>query len=371
MLRRLAILSTFYPYRGGIAQFNTNLMAALKEQNIDVKAFTFTRQYPDFLFPGKSQFAQAKQQMPQAHRVLDTINPWTYYSTARKIIADSPDFLLTRYWMPFFAPSLGTVSARVRRKGIKTIALVDNMIPHERRLGDKQLSRYFLKNHDGFVVMSPTVKADLLYLKPHARVIEIPHPLYNHFGVKTPKQEAREKLGIGADKKVVLFFGLIRRYKGLDLLIEAFEKLDSDYFLLIAGEPYEEVGFYEGLLKKLPQERFLFHPNYIPDSQVAEYFCAADICALPYKTATQSGVMAISLHFEIPMLVTRVGSLATLVEDFETGVVVEKPEVEEIRNAIVRFFAYPRSYQDQIMRAQRELSWQNFAKNLIAFCEQL
>jgi glycosyltransferase involved in cell wall biosynthesis len=370
-MNKMAILSTFYPYRGGIAQFNTNLLLALRSQQIEVEPFTFSRQYPNFLFPGKTQFAEEKQDAAQAARVLDTLNPLSYERTAKIILKSKPDVLLTRYWMPFFAPSLGWVAGKLKRRGTKTLALIDNMIPHEKRPGDRLLSRYFLNQHDAFVVMSEAVRSDLLELKPDAKILQISHPLYNHFGAKVSKLQARQNLGIPADKKVVLFFGLIRRYKGLDLLIEAFEKLPSDYFLLIAGEPYEDISFYQGLLAKLPENSYLFHPQYIGDDKVADYFCSADLCALPYKSATQSGVVAIALHFGLPILATQVGSLADPIIQYGTGLVIESPEAEPVRQAINAFFSKNISYEAQIQRAQSELGWENFAQKLIAFCKQL
>ncbi len=367
-MSKIAYLSTFYPYRGGIAQFNHNLFPAFRQ----AKAFTFTRQYPNFLFPGKTQFSEKKDDNIQAIRVLDTINPFSYFLTAQEITRYQPDVLLMKYWMPFFAPSFGTVSALLRRKGIKSIAILDNIAPHEKRPFDKWLNQFFVNQIDGFVVMSETVKKDLLRLKPNARYIQLPHPLYNHFGDKISKSEARRQLGIPEDKRVILFFGLIRHYKGLDLLINAFTKLSHDYFLLAAGDPYEDITDYQKLLSACDSSTYRFDPYYIADSEVVPYFSAADLCVLPYKTATQSGVVSIALHFGLPLLVTRVGSLADIVEQFETGIVVEKPEVEQIRQGIEYFFNQGSLYYEPgLTKAKQELSWGKFAEQLVAFSKEI
>src|SRR6185295_1202851 len=226
---KIAYLSTFYPFRGGISQFNASLYREL-EKNHEIKAYTFSRQYPDILFPGNSQYVSDNDPADKipAERILDTVNPLSYYSAASKINSFSPDIFLTKFWMPFFAPALGKVARKLNKKTTK-IAVLDNVIPHEKRPFDDNLIRYFLNSYDKFVVMSGKVKEDLLTLKPNAEFVQVMHPLYSHFGAKTDKRTARQKLNIGIEKKVLLFFGFIRDYKGLDLLIEALAMLPEDY----------------------------------------------------------------------------------------------------------------------------------------------
>jgi len=235
---RIAILSCFYPYRGGISQFNTCLLNELLKQHT-VKAFNFKRQYPNFLFPGKTQFVTKEDNaVPvESEALLDTANPFSYISTARKIREWKPDILIMRYWMSYFAPSLGYV-AKHMDKSCKVISILDNVVPHEPRFFDKPFTSYFLKGQDGYVVLCDAVEKDLLGFRPQARFINTPHPLYSHFGEKLDRDHAEKLLGLKPGKKNLLFFGLIREYKGLDILLEAFSQLDESYQLIIAGEPY-------------------------------------------------------------------------------------------------------------------------------------
>ncbi|HOG42195.1 MAG TPA: glycosyl transferase, partial [Bacteroidales bacterium] len=227
---KIAFLSTFYPFRGGIAQFNANLYEELGKEH-QVKAFTFKRQYPSLLFPGKTQYVteQDDAKVIESIAVLDSINPFSYFSTAKKIAGLEPDVVIMRYWISFLAPALGTVARLLRRKGIKVITITDNIIPHERKFFDKPFAKWFLKPINGCIAMSSSVLEDMLSLTPDKPYILKPHPPYDHFGAKMEKNEACERLGIKPDKKNLLFFGLIRDYKGLDLLIEAMGHLDDSY----------------------------------------------------------------------------------------------------------------------------------------------
>src|ERR1051326_768230 len=265
---KIAFLSTFFPFRGGIAQFNASLFRAF-EKNNQVKAFTFTRQYPDFLFPGETQMVTEKDNADKipSERILDTMNPFTYFSAARKIRSFSPDILLMKYWMSYMAPSLGTVAKKIK-KSSKVITILDNVIPHERRFFDDAFIKYFLKNNHGFVVMSDAVKNDLLKFIPGAKYIFHPHPLYDHFGKKGDAMEAKRKLNIPEGKKVILFFGFIRDYKGLDLLIDAISKLNNDYHLVICGEVYGSFDKYEGQIEELGlKNKISLYVRYISDEE--------------------------------------------------------------------------------------------------------
>ncbi|MEF9930930.1 MAG: glycosyltransferase, partial [Bacteroidales bacterium] len=307
---RIAILSCFYPYRGGISQFNACLLGELSKQHT-VKAYNFTRQYPNFLFPGKTQYVtEDDNAVPvESQALLDTANPFSYMATAKAIRNWDPDILIMRYWMSYFAPSLGYV-ARHMNKNCKIISILDNVIPHEQRFFDRPFTKYFLKPNNGYVVLCDAVKNDLLQFVPNANFINTPHPLYSHFGNKMSKNKAVEAIGIQKEKKNILFFGLIREYKGLDILLEAFATLDKSYQLIIAGEPYGSFEKYQKLIDSSPnKENIYVNTNYIKDSEVNKYFSAADVCVLPYRSATQSGISSISYHFEIPMITTNVGGL--------------------------------------------------------------
>ena len=250
---KIAYLSVFYPFRGGIAQFNANLYREL-EKTHTVQAYNFSRQYPSLLFPGKTQHVPKEDEAVQiaSQAVLDSINPFSYAKTAARINKEQPDLLLMRYWMPFFAPSLGTVARKVRKKGTKTLAIIDNLIPHERKVADQTLSRWFLKQLDGCVAMSQAVKDDIRALNPHIPCILKPHPLYNHFGERQDVQKAKAELGLDPNSKTLLFFGFIRDYKGLDLLLASFADLGDDYQLVIAGESYGSFDKYDKMIEKLP-----------------------------------------------------------------------------------------------------------------------
>lgn len=371
---RIAILSCFPPYRGGISQFNTSLYMELS-RNCTVEAFNFKRQYPEFLFPGKTQYITDGTRPPfEAVRVLDTANPLSYIGTARTISRWRPDLLLMRYWMPYFAPSQGYV-ARHMPAGCKVISILDNVIPHESHFFDKPLTSYYLKGHDGFVVLCNAVRDDLLSLKPDARYIVSPHPIYSNFGEKIPKDRARRMLGLDPYRKTLLFFGLIREYKGLDILLEAFSALDSSYQLVVAGEPYGPFDRYRRLIDASPnRSRIHLATRFISDDEVAPYFCASDLCVLPYRSATQSGISSISYHFDLPMVTTSVGGLKEMIGDSGTGIVTESITPGAVREAVERFFAdegIRRSCTEAIAREKDRLSWSRFCSNLIEFYNRL
>ena len=372
---KIAILSCFYPYRGGISQFNACLYGELSRTH-DVKAFNFSRQYPEFLFPGKTQFVtEDDEAVPvESTSLLDTANPFTYIKTYRAIREWKPDVLIVRYWMSYFAPSLGYITRKMK-KHCKVISILDNVIPHEQRFFDTPLTRYFLKGSTGCVTLCEAVSEDLLKMKPDARYTVIQHPLYSHFGQKKPREDAERKLGLKSGKKNILFFGLIRKYKGLDILLEAFEKLPDDYQLIIAGEPYGSFEPYQKIIDRLPdKERIVKVLKYIKDSEVSDYFSAADLAVLPYRSATQSGISSVSYHFEVPMIVTDVGGLKETIGDRGTGLVSEHGTPEAIASEIERYFADPQIAEDCIMniRSEKErLSWSGFADRLIGFIGQL
>ena len=373
---KIALLSCFYPYRGGISQFNACLFEELGKTN-DVKAFNFSRQYPEILFPGKTQkVTEDDEAVPvRSTSVLDTANPFSYIRTFRQIRLWKPDLLIVRYWMSWFAPSLGYV-CRHLRKDCKVIGILDNVVPHEPHFFDAPLTRYFLSGCDGYVTLCEAVSEDLLHLKKDAKFTVIPHPLYSHFGEKLQREEAEKRLGLAPGKKNLLFFGLIREYKGLDILLEAFAGLDESYQLIIAGEPYGDFGKYQKIIDDIPgaEERISKNLNYIKDSEVKLYFSAADLTVLPYRSATQSGISSISYHFEVPMVVTAVGGLKETIGDRGTGIVATEATPECIRKEIERYFATPslkEAFVNEIRKEKQRLSWKSFAQKLLAFAGRI
>ena len=377
---KIAFLSTFYPYRGGIAQFNANLYEELAKDH-QVKAFTFSRQYPSLLFPGKTQYVTERDnaKVIESIAVLDSINPFSYFSTAKKIANLEPDVVVMRYWVSYLAPALGTVARLLRKKGIKVIAILDNVIPHERKFFDKPFAKWFIKQCDGCIAMSSSVLGDMLGLTPEKPYILQPHPPYDHFGAKMEKDKACERLGIKPDKKNLLFFGLIRDYKGLDLLIEAMGCLDDGYRLINAGESYGSFDKYqeqiENLIVENPSlaERIVIFNRYIDDDEVPAFFSASDLCVLPYKSATQSGITAVSLHFEIPVVATRTGGLEESIEEPGIGILADEISAEGVVRAIESYFNHPEKsiFVDNIRKVKEIMSWTSFAKALTEFCKSL
>lgn len=388
---RIAILSCFYPFRGGISQFNTYLLKELSKKH-DVKAFNFKRQYPGILFPGKTQkVAQDDDALPvESISVLDTANPLTYGKTAKVIAEYGPDLLITRYWMSYFAPSLGSVTSKVAsilkkkgKSGFKAVAIADNIIPHEKHFFDIPLARFFVRRQSGIVTLSHSVEQELHQICPEAKSLTIPHPLYSNFGERTDTLEARKKLGMrGSDeeilsRKVLLFFGLIRDYKGLDLLLEAMPLLDGSYTLVVAGENY---GSFEKYSQIINSERFapvrnnlILVNRYIPDGEVKVFFSAADVSVLPYRSATQSGISSISWNFDVPLITTPVGGLVESVGQAGTGMLTESVSAKGVADAVKKYFAKNKKeeYLYNISRLKRELSWETFADKLETFVNTL
>ncbi len=368
-------MSCFYPYRGGISQFNACLYGELGKKHI-VKAFNFKRQYPEFLFPGKTQYVtEDDNAVPiESASLLDTANPFTYISTLNAIRAWKPDLVLVRYWMSYFAPSLGFITRHLR-KGCKVISILDNVIPHEPKFFDTPMTRYFLGGSDGSVTLCEAVSKDLLRLKPDAKYAVIQHPLYSHFGESISREEAVERLGLQKGKRNILFFGLIREYKGLDILLNAFAGLGDEYQLIVAGEPYGSFDKYAGIIDHIDgEERIHLFLQYIKDSDVAKFFCASDLVVLPYRSATQSGISSVSYHFEVPMIVTDVGGLKETIGDRGTGIVAKDGSPEAIAAEIERYFAEPSLKEEFVknIRSEKErLSWGRFCEKLLDFADKI
>jgi glycosyltransferase involved in cell wall biosynthesis len=373
---RICFLSTFYPYRGGIAQFNALLYRQL-EKNHELHAITFKRQYPSLLFPGKTQFVTSDDVADPipSQRWLDTINPVSYINTARKIRSLKPDVVLTKYWMTFFGPSLGFVLSRQSRF-TKRIAILDNVIPHERRFFNHVFNRYFLNRNDAFIAMTEKVKADLLSYLPEAKCLVIPHPVYNQFGPRLNREEALDALGLNQlkDKNILLFFGIIRDYKGLDVLLETLAKLDNSYHLIIAGEAYGDFMKYTRMMDQLNiRDRCHVFERYIDDHEVPHFFSASDVCMLTYKSATQSGISGISQHFELPTIATNVGGLAESILPGETGYVVADVDPIEIAKTVETYFLENKKeiFRGNIGLENKANSWESFSKTLLDFIDTI
>ena len=372
---RIALLSCFYPFRGGISQFNASLYLELGKSHT-VKAFNFTRQYPEFLFPGKTQYVTKDDDaVPiESDALLDTANPFTYGRTYRAIRDWEPDLVIISYWMSYFAPSLGYIARRLRKR-CKVISILHNVVPHEPRFFDAPLTRYFLSGCTGNVTLCDEVAEDLKRLSPKAPNITLFHPIYGHFVEKMPREEAEKALGLKPGMRNLLFFGLIRDYKGLDILLDAFGKLDSGYQLIVAGEPYGSFVKYRNIIDRSPaKDRIRLFTRYIKDSEVKVFFSASDLAVLPYRSATQSGISAIAYHFEVPMVVTDVGGLRQSIGDCGTGLVAPKADADCVVREIRTYFsdANLKTLCVNSIRAEKDrLSWRTFSKRLLEFSDNL
>ena len=373
---KVVYLSTFYPYRGGIAQFNALLFRAM-EKHHEMHAVTFKRQYPNMLFPGKTQYVtqdDIADPVP-AVRKLDSVNPLSYWTTAKYLRKQAPDLVLTKYWMTFFGPSLGFVLGRQSRF-TKRIAVLDNVIPHEKRFFDNAFNRYFLRRNDGFIAMTEKVKEDLLSYVPHAKCVVIPHPVYNQFGTKVTREEALNQLNLGQlkDRKILLFFGIIRDYKGLDLLLDVMAALPKEYHLILAGESY---GSFDGYAQQIEElsigDRCHVFQRYISDGEVPWFFSAADVCMLTYKSATQSGITGIAQHFELPMIATHVGGLAETIQHGKTGLICRDRSPKSIADSVITYFeeGMRTSMSMELARENKNNTWEGFADKLLAFVKEL
>ena len=369
---RIGILGTTWPYRGGLAAFNERLARQFQAEGHEVEIFTFTMQYPDFLFPGKTQFSDMPKPADLSiTRTMNSINPFTWCSTARKIKKANIDLLIIKFWIPLMAPCLGTIARLCRRRGIKVVSILDNVIPHEPHFWDKWLIRYFICSVDRFIAMSESVQTDcrkFLPAKRHNAVTLNPHPLYDNFGQAVPKDEARAFLNLPQDKTILLFFGFIRDYKGLDLLMRAYAKTITNHqspitnlLLVVAGEFYNNGAQYGELEKNLQLEGTIdWRTDFIPDDKVRYYFSAADLIVQPYKTATQSGVTQIAYHFERPMLVTNVGGLAEIVPNGKVGYVCAVDE-DDIAKALSSFAQMDTKKRDEVFLKNIQTEKQKYA----------
>jgi len=369
---KILLVGPANPYRGGIAALNERLALQLMSEQHEVQLINFSVQYPSFLFPGKTQYTNTLPPKElKIRRMINSVSPFNWLITGLNLKKEKADLILVRFWLPFMAPSTGTI-CRIAKKNKRTkiIAIVDNLIPHEKRIGDKLFIKYFLKQTDGLLAMSDCVLNDFsLFDQKKPRILS-PHPIYDHYGEELTKKEALTLLGLDTAKEYILFFGFIRDYKGLDFLLEAYasEKIDkTKYHLLIAGEFYSNEEKYRTLINTLNINDYVHvFSEYIPENEVNRFFCAASIIAQPYKSATQSGVTQIGYHFGKPMLVTNVGGLSEIIEHGKCGYVVS-PTPKAIEEALLDFFENSKEneYSAEVKKAKEKFSWTNFSKAII------
>ncbi|MBL6950945.1 MAG: glycosyltransferase [Bacteroidales bacterium] len=341
--KTVVLIGSAHPLRGGLAAYNERLAREYQYQGAEVLLYSFSLQYPSLFFPGKSQYTS--EPPPDGLTIktrINSINPLSWIRVGKEIKKLKPDLVIVKFWMPFIAPCLGTICRIIRKnKHTRIISIIDNIIPHERRIGDKTLAGYFVRSVDGFVAMSRSVMDELDHFDQQKPKVFCPHPLYDNFGDAISKKDAIQKLRLDGAWSYVLFFGFIRDYKGLDLLLKAFADpriREMKVKLLVAGEFYcDPKPFREIIDKHGLQDLVIMSNDFIPDSAVTSYFCAADLVVQPYKSATQSGVSQIAYHFNKPMVITNVGGLAEFVPDGKAGYVVQ-PDPTEIANAIWRFY---------------------------------
>ncbi len=368
---KIFIIGPAFPLRGGPAQFNENLCLELNKEGHDAQIISYKLQYPNFLFPGSSQFEKSGSAPLgiKIHTILNTINPFNWLMVARFIRKQKPDFILFRYWLPFFGPCLGTIGKLVKSH-TKVLALTDNIIPHEKRIGDHVFTKYFVKNCDGFIAMSKVVLNDLSIFTQNLNKAYSPHPMYENYGDLISIDLARKKLNLNPHDKIILFFGLIRHYKGLDILLEALaapEIKNQGVKLLIAGEFYDDKNFYLQLIKKLKlQDHVIVHDKFIPNDEVRDYFCASNLVAQTYRNATNSGVTMVGYFYEKPMLVTNVGGLSEIVPNEVCGYVVEN-NCALISEKVVDFFTKDREkeFVKNVKIEKKKYEWIEFINSLL------
>jgi glycosyltransferase involved in cell wall biosynthesis len=366
---KITVLSTAYPLRGGIAHYVTLLVAALRQKH-DVSVLTFKRQYPAFLFPGKTQEEAAGEgHGTPAPQVMDSINPFNWISVGLRLRRERPDLMIFKYWLPFFGPCFGTIARIARSNGhTKVLFICDNVLPHEKRPGDVLFTRYAFKAVDHFIVQSVSVEKDLLTIKPGASYRFAAHPVYDIFGTVMPCAEARTMLGITAPH-VLLFFGYIRKYKGLHVLLDAIHRLPASFKLhtFVVGEFYDDEKKYRDHVDQLGLgDRVTIVSDYVPNEKVREYFSAADAVVLPYLSATQSGIAQIAYNFDLPVIATDVGGLAEVVRHEMTGLIVAPDNPDALAATIRRYFdeGLAGRYRPQVRTEKLKYTWENLVNSI-------
>lgn len=369
---KIVLIGTAHPFRGGLASYNERLVKELKSEGHEVSIETFSLQYPGFLFPGKTQLSDSpKPQDLKINISVNSVNPFNWIKVGQRLKKDQPDMVIFKFWIPFMGPCFGTIARLIKRnKKTKILSILDNIIPHEKRIGDRLLSKYFTSSIDGFVSMSQSVNDDLSSFDTQKPRTLSPHPLFDNFGAIEDRDEAVEKLGLDVKERYMLFFGFIRDYKGLDLLLQAIASpwfKDANVKLIVAGEFYSNEEKYQKLISDLKlQDRIILRTSFISNEEVGTYFSASDIVVQPYKTATQSGVTQIAYHFNAPMLVTDVGGLAEICPHEKVGYVVDV-SAEAIASSIQDFFESNRhdEFVENILEEKKKYAWNILTQSLV------
>lgn len=373
--KNIVIIGPAHPLRGGLASFDERLARAFQDEGHRAQIYSFSLQYPNFLFPGTTQFSDEPAPADiKIETAINSINPLNWIKIGNKLKKLQPDLIVVRYWLPFMGPCLGTILRRVKKNGTtKIVCIADNIIPHEKRPGDFAFTKYFIKPVDAFITMSEKVMYDLRSLETLKPAKQVAHPLYDNFGEKINTAEAKKILGIDPNQRIMLFFGFIRKYKGLDLLYEAMPFIKQnpelkDLKLLVAGEFYEDAKPYEEIAEKLDiKDRLILKTSFIPNSEVRYFLSAADLVVQPYRNATQSGVTPLAYHFEVPMVVTNVGGLPQLVPDGKVGLVAE-PDPRNLANKIAEYFKLGKDYFLPSLKAEKnKYSWTTLVQNILSF----
>jgi len=376
---KVIIIGPAHPLRGGLASFNERLARAFQDQGNQVSIYTFSLQYPGFIFPGTTQYSS--DPAPEDLKInvcINSVSPLNWLVVGNRLKNENADLIVVRYWLPLMGPCLGTILRKVKKNHhTKVVCIADNIIPHEKRFGDRSFTKYFVKPVDAFITMSEKVLSDLRLFEKDKPAKAVLHPLYDNFGEKITKEEARQYLGIANEEKLLLFFGFIRKYKGLDILLDAMKLLQNNLAashikLLIAGEFYEDRKPYDEQIENLGiKDQLILRTNFIADSEVKYYLCAADVVVQPYRNATQSGVTPLTYHFEKPMIVTNVGGLPSLVPDNKVGLVAE-PDAASIAQKIMEYFDKGEDYfLPNIIEEKKKLSWINLTDTIfeVANCK--
>lgn len=366
---RIVLIGPVYPYKGGIAHYTSLLCQALRKKH-EVSMVSYKMQYPKILFKKEQRdYSNRSFQVEDTQYWINTANPVNILAVSHKIKKLCPDAVIIQWWHPYFAPCYW-ILARLLRK-IPLIVTCHNVFPHERFPLDRFLTRLVLKQADGYVVQSHMDEKDLLTIKPDANYVVTPHPTYNAFKIEDmSREEARQRICIGEDVPMLLFFGFVREYKGLKYLLDALTKVREripDIMLWVVGDFGDDKHLYmEQIERNDIQNSIRLVEGYVPDREVEQYFAASDLVVLPYVSATQSGIAQIAYGFEKPVIVTDVGGLPDVVRHGETGYVVPPCDAHEIAQAIVRFYLEDSEidWAGNIKRRASEFSWETMAERI-------
>ena len=376
-MKKVVIIGPAWPLRGGLATFDQRLAKQFLDEGNDCSIYSFSLQYPSFLFPGTTQYSSDPAPADiTIFSAINSVNPINWIKIGNRLKKLKPDIIVVRFWLPIMGPALGTILRRVRKNmHTKIVAITDNVIPHEKRPGDTVFTKYFLGSCDAYITMSEKVMTDLRTYEKNKPALQVMHPLYDNFGAPVSKEEARKTLGLDPDYRIILFFGFIRKYKGLDILLEAMKIIrqqNKNIKLLVAGEFYEDEKPYRELIEKYAlHDVLILRTEFIADKDVKFYLCAADAVVQPYRNATQSGVTPLAYHFEKPMIVTNVGSLPSLVSDGKVGLVAE-PEAGAIAATVMRYFELGENYFIPHLRSEKEkYSWHQMTEAIIKLADDI